>query len=320
MIIRPLASHEIATFARVGGSNTHTQDVEHYLQQMLLQGSVRLEWCFVAEEAEQIIGTLAYWALPTAGKPTDIVLLTLPWERADFLSVGTQLLGDTLQKIQQTYPIKEIGHVLDQPPMKPQWQFFPEQRLALLQHMGFQIVRNALRFEWKSERQPQGIGATTEPQRLVFRSLHELDADAFIAAIEQVSALTFDQWIQQGRELYGPKQQARDLFEDLQRMEYDPTWWQLAYTPQNELVGLVIPAKNPSMAVIGYIGVLPGFRGKGYVNDLLASGTASLYHAGFTTIRADTDVSNFPMANAFRRAGYQQFATRYDLQLPLKTL
>jgi RimJ/RimL family protein N-acetyltransferase len=315
MIIRPLAAHEIATFAQVCGSNTHAQDVEHYLQQMLQQGSVRLEWCFVAEEARQIIGTLAYWALPTAEKPTDIVLLTVPWERADFLSVGTQLLEETLQTIQQTYPIEGIGHVLDQPPMKPQWQFFPEQRLALLQHMGFQIVRNALRFEWRAD-----TGPLIVPQRLVFRSLRELDADTFIAAIEQVSAQTFDQWIQQDRELYGPKQQARDFFADLQRMEYDPSWWQLAYTPQNELVGLVMPTKNPSMAVIGYIGIVPGFRGKGYVNDLLASGTASLYHAGFTTIRADTDESNLPMANAFRRAGYQQFATRYDLQLPIKAI
>jgi len=320
VIIRPLASHEIAIFAQVCGSNTHAQDVEQYLQQMLQQGSIRLEWCFVAEEAKQIIGTLAYWALPTTGKPTDVVLLAVPWERADFLSVGTQLLEDTLQKTRQMYPIEKIGHVLDQPPMKPQWQFFPEQRLTLLQHMGFQIVRNALRFEWKAESQLQGIGTTTVPQRLVFRSLYELDADTFIAAIEQVSAQTFDQWMQQDRELCGPKQQARDLFEDLQRMEYDPVWWQLAYTPQNELVGLVMPTKNPSMAVIGYIGIVPGFRGKGYVNDLLASGTASLYYAGFTTIRADTDVSNFPMASAFRRAGYHQFATRYDLQLPLKSL
>lgn len=102
-------------------------------------------------------------------------------------------------------------------------------------------------------------------------------------------------------------------------MEYDPAWWCLAYTQKRKLAGLIAPAHvpghHPTVAVIYYIGVVPQFRGHGYVNDLLAHGTASLFRAGFTTIRADTDVSNIPMANAFRRADYQQFATRHEFEI-----
>jgi RimJ/RimL family protein N-acetyltransferase len=147
---------------------------------------------------------------------------------------------------------------------------------------------------------------------LLFRSLSEVGEAAFIAAIKQVSQGTLDQRIKQDREQQGTERHAQEFFEDMQRLEYDPAWWHLVYTQEHELVGLIVPARNPTVAVIDYIGVVPQFRGHGYVDDLLAHGTISLFHAGFTTIQADTDVSNVPMANAFRRAGYQQFATRHE--------
>lgn len=312
MIVRSLAAHEISTFARVCGQNTHAPAVENYLQRMLQQGAIRLEWCFVAEEAGQIIGTIAYWTLPTLGTPLDIVLLTLPWEYEDFLASGTQLLQETLHSMQQAYGIQEIGHVLDTPPCDPQWQFFPEQRIKILHHMGFQDRRKTLRFEWRMEtRLPMA------QERLIFRSLPEVGKATFITAIEQVSQGTFDQRIREDREQQGPERQARLFFEEMQHMDHDPAWWQLAYTQEHKLVGLIMPAQNPSVAVIGYIGVVPQFRGHGYVNDLLANGMTSLHHAGYSIIRADTDTSNIPMANAFHKAGYQQFAIRHEFECHL---
>jgi RimJ/RimL family protein N-acetyltransferase len=315
LIVRPLAAHEIATFARVCGRNTHASEVSDYLQRMFHQSAIRLEWCFVAEEASQIIGTIAYWTLPALGKPQDFVLLALPWERDDFLSLGTQLLQETLLSVQHAYGVQEIGHALDTPPCNPQWQFFPKQRMTLLHQMGFQDRRRTLRFEWLVE-----AALPLAKTRLLFRPLAEVGEIAFITAIEQVSAGTFDQRIQQDRKLQGPERQARLFFEEMQHMDYDPAWWHLAYTQERELVGLIVPAHNPTVAVIDYIGVVPRFRGHGYVDDLLAHGTTSLFHAGFTTIRADTDVSNVPMANAFRRAGYQQFATRHEFEITLMTM
>jgi len=315
MLIRPLSSSETPTFARVIGGDMHADAVEQYLQRMLQQGTIRLEWCFVAEEANHIVGTIAYYGLPPVGKPFAFELLELPWERDDFLSIGTGILPDTLREIHKTYEIHDIMYVLDQPAGDPQWQVFPEQRIALLQHAGFQLIRKTLRFEWHAH-----SGVPVIPSRLLFRSRKELDAAAFIAAIEQVSAGTFDQRIQQERKRLGSKRAAQAFFEDSQELEYDPAWWQLAYTPEHELVGLIMPAKNPTVAVIDYIGVVPQFRGHGYVDDLLACGTACLYHAGYMTIRADTDVSNFPMANVFQQAESQRFATRDEYSISGKTL
>ena len=100
-------------------------------------------------------------------------------------------------------------------------------------------------------------------------------------------------------------------------MEYGPGWWELAYAPDGELVGLVMPARNPTSPVVDYIGVVPEHRGKGYVDELLARGAATLLSAGAEQIRADTDTANAPMADAFRRAGYAEFAGRREYEADL---
>lgn len=67
---------------------------------------------------------------------------------------------------------------------------------------------------------------------------------------------------------------------------------------------------------IGYIGVVPEHRGRGYVNGLLASGTSTLLRiTDGLAICADTDVSNTPMAAAFERAGWRRFATRREFEI-----
>jgi RimJ/RimL family protein N-acetyltransferase len=101
-------------------------------------------------------------------------------------------------------------------------------------------------------------------------------------------------------------------------MTYEPSWWELAFDRDDDLIGLIMPTGAPSFVTIGYIGVVPEQRGHGHVNDLLARGTATLRRiAADTIIRADTDVSNAPMAAAFERAGYSRFATRREYELRL---
>jgi RimJ/RimL family protein N-acetyltransferase len=63
-------------------------------------------------------------------------------------------------------------------------------------------------------------------------------------------------------------------------------------------------------------------RGEGYVDDLLATGTATLLEARARDgkekpLRADTDVANEPMAAAFERAGWARFAGRREYVMDL---
>ena len=75
---------------------------------------------------------------------------------------------------------------------------------------------------------------------------------------------------------------------------------ELGTSAHGALVGLIMPCRAPAMGTIGYVGVVPEQRGRGYGNitDLLARGTATLLHTGAPVLRADTDIDNVPMATA----------------------
>jgi hypothetical protein len=68
-------------------------------------------------------------------------------------------------------------------------------------------------------------------------------------------------------------------------------WWRIATRADGEAVGFV----------------LPGHRGNGYVDEILAEGTRVLADHDVPHIRASTDLDNVPMATAFERAGWINF-------------
>jgi RimJ/RimL family protein N-acetyltransferase len=109
---------------------------------------------------------------------------------------------------------------------------------------------------------------------------------------------------------------AREDLEIYTSMPGDRSWWRLAYDDSGELVGFAIPSANNGGPVVGYLGVLPEHRGKGYSDELLAEITHQLARviergeAKAAHIRADTDLGNQPMVAAFERAGYRNFAVR----------
>lgn len=305
MQIRPIRPSELPAFAAIGADNRHTDDIRQYLDQMIAAGSMRPDWCFVADDGDQLRGRVAFWTLPKVGVPLAIVLLDAPSQHADH-DIGLRLLDESIA-VMRAHGAADLEHVLDLPAQWPQWQADPERRHGLLTEAGFTIQRETRRFAWQPAAAPPPL-----TQDLRFRSLSEVGAAAFIDAIERVSAGSLDQRTRHDRAELGAACEAQQTWNELQSMDYDPAWWQLAYTAADELVGLVMPALNPTSATIGYIGVTPEQRGRGYIDDLLARGTTMLLNSGRTAIRADTDVANIPMAQAFGRAGYSEFAMRRE--------
>jgi ribosomal protein S18 acetylase RimI-like enzyme len=305
MNIRPISLGELDAFSAFGRDPEHAAAVRAYVAQMLAKGSMRAEWCFIAEDGGQHLGTLGLWTVPGLAAPSDFVLLEAPWD-GDDLAVGDALIGYALEHMRHL-GAETAGHMLDTPPIWPQWQTHPERRVELLERRGFTLLRETFRFDWHAH---QGLPAA--PRRLQFRTLPEVGEAAFLAAIVRVSEGTLDRRIAQERLEKGPEQDARDLFALLAQLGYEPEWWQLAYTPDGILVGLHMPAGTSTAATIGYIGVVPEQRGRGYIDDLLAQITRTLALSNAERIVADTDVGNFPMAEAFRRAGYTQFGRRRE--------
>jgi RimJ/RimL family protein N-acetyltransferase len=309
MRTRSLRADDLDLFVEAGGTPEHRRDVKGYVEDMFAAGSIRPEWCFVLEDGDRAVGRAALWTLPKSEEPLDAVLLEVPWE-GGYIEAGERLLRDVLEEA-RSLGAEEIGHVLDAPPMWPQFQHFHRERVDLLEWAGFALKRETVRFEWPVGPLPEASG------RLVFRALEDVGEEAFVDAVARVTEGTLDRDMREERAKQGPREAAREFFEEEQDMEYESGWWELAYEPEGDLVGLIMPARNPTSPVIDYIGVVPEHRGKGYVDDLLARGAATLLSAGAEHIRADTDTANRPMAASFRRAGYAEFARRREYEADL---
>jgi ribosomal protein S18 acetylase RimI-like enzyme len=71
---------------------------------------------------------------------------------------------------------------------------------------------------------------------------------------------------------------------------------------------------NPSGPCVGFIGVLPEHRGRGYAYDLLAECTHFLAERGAEFVAAATDQGNFPMAANFAKAGFPVVKERFNFE------
>lgn len=311
LTIRPIAADELSAFLALQPDPEQAADQAAYVDRMFAAGAMRPAWCYVAIDGDRVVGRFAFWSLPKLDIPISLVLVDVAEPDVGTLSragIADALLQRAVEDALAGSP-EEFGYVLDEPEQTPQWQDHPNERAGWLERGGFEVVRSTSR--WSFEGPPPNVGS-----RLTFRTYEEAGEAAFLAALEEVSSATLDARVVADRDRLGAAAEARGTLEDLRALEIQPGWWQLAYDSSGTLVGLVMPARAPNMTTIGYIGVVPSQRGRRYVDDLLARGTAILRHdVPDMVVRTDTDLANAPMAAAFERAGYQQFATRREFEL-----
>jgi len=278
---------------------------EAYLQTLLEQRCTRPEW-FVADGGSSAV----LWSLPGGDLPSNVVLIETDWSD-DALAAGRSLMA-RVHELAARLGAEELGHTVDSPPVAPQHQEHPEARVRLLEETGYELVRDGLRWLLPS---PQDA----DDGPLTFRTIAEVGDDAFVDAIAATFEGTPDAELTLDVEQHGARDAARRYLDDHKALEHRPEWFELGYAG-GELAGVIMGARNPTSAVIAYVGVVPAQRGRGFAPALVRRGTARLAAAGATEVRGDCDRDNVAMARAFERAGYTQFARRRSFRHKLGSL
>ncbi|MGW3604015.1 GNAT family N-acetyltransferase [Micromonospora sp. NPDC005161] len=308
--IRVARSDEIpglVQYANDAGRNAATST---YLTDLLTKGCTRPEWCLVAEDGDRLIGSVAGWTMPGHDMPSDVVLLEAPWDDPD-LTVGLALLAE-MATLARTLGATELGHVVDSPAQAPQFQRHPERRGELLRRAGFTVARDGRRFRWLA-----GGELPAQDERLRFRSLADLGPEPFVDLLEALLADTADARLSEDVRRHGRRKAAELLFEESAELHHEPQWWEIGYDADGTPAVISLPAHSPAFPVIGFVGVAPAHRGKGYSSSVVARGTAILAENGATEIRGDCDVQNIAMFKGFQRAGYDNFADRMEFSRSL---
>jgi ribosomal protein S18 acetylase RimI-like enzyme len=292
-------------FLSVSEETRHQESLREYVESLVRQQCTTPGWCVIGLRAGKPTARAALWALPKLPVPTDIVLIDTEWSEED-LSVGRELLA-RVHELAGELGAEGLSHSLDSPPQAPQYQENEDARIRLLEASGYGLLRDGLRWTYSG-----GGASRDEPSvhSLAFRTVSEVGEDAFVEAIAATYDGTLDSWISRSIEERGTLGAAKADFLDYQGLEHQPQWWELAYTADGGLAGVSMAAKNPSTAVIAYVGVVPEQRGRGLARVLVDRGTERLLEGGAGEIRGDCDQDNVGMVKAFERAGFRQFARR----------
>jgi RimJ/RimL family protein N-acetyltransferase len=148
----------------------------------------------------------------------------------------------------------------------------------------------------------RGDPVPPQSDRLEFRPV---DDNTLVDLVARCGDGSLDAHTAQRRARTGREATARFEVEEMRDFPGPREWWRAAYTPDGEPVGFVLPTRDGNFHAVGYLGVVPEHRGRGYVDDLLGEGTRVLaLEQDAERIAANTDVGNLPMAAAFTRAGY----------------
>jgi ribosomal protein S18 acetylase RimI-like enzyme len=275
-------------------------------------GHYRPEWTWVAEQDGRVVARAAWWAGADDEHPYALDWFDLDLNaRPDLSGVGAELLREAHQTVWNEQGGIPDYHLF----LPPDWRDRPDvvaavdARTGAAEHAGLRLFVERLRLEWEAS-----AGLPAPADQLRFAPV--TDEATLLDLLEEINVGTLDAHAQRDLDREGARQAARIQLDDMLWMPAPQDWWRVASTPGGEPVGLVMPSRNYDSWVIAYLGVLPEHRGRGYVDDLLAEGTAVLAAQGADRIRADTDTTNIPMAAAFARAGYEVTQHRLVLTEP----
>ena len=303
-------------FALLANQSINTVTVERFAE-YLESGAYRHEWTWVAEDGDRILALAVWWGMEGFDHPFAIDGLYFDESAADSrVPLWSELIRAMTSTIppeaeQPEYHIFLPNGWRDQPEVVAAL----EPRLAAAAAAGLSGTTERLRYEWTTE--------DKLPNRSTWLRFEPARDEAFLAVFRQVMEGSLDAATARTVARIGVEGAAKEDLQIYTSMPGERDWWRLAYDDAGELIGFAIPSANNGGPVVGYLGVLPEHRGHGYSDDLLAEIThilAELIQRGEVKgdrIRADTDLTNKPMAAAFERAGYRNFAVRMVASYPL---
>ncbi|GIG70833.1 GNAT family N-acetyltransferase [Phytomonospora endophytica] len=273
----------------------------------LAEGRYRPEWMWVAVDGETVVARMAFGGFPGDDEPYCVDWFEIG-ERPDRIAIGAELMRRAYAAVHKGQGPRP-SYLL---PTPTEWRGregvrdVVGDRIAAAEAAGLSVFVERHGFHWTPD-----AGLPLRPARLTFTEGTDED---FVKAVADSYTGTLDAYTGDDTRRIGATATAEQEVGDLLKYPRGRDWWRLAHDADGSPVGAIFPAHTPTTPVIGYLAVLPGHRGKGYVDDLLAEMTHILRDEGAEKIVANTDLANVPMKAAFDRAGFTTDSCRIDLR------
>ncbi|MEV0387299.1 GNAT family N-acetyltransferase [Nonomuraea sp. NPDC050643] len=279
---------------------------DRYLAE-LAEGMYRPEWTWIAEDGDRVLGRALWWGPRGGAHPVALDCLDVDPAVGDRAAVGAALIRAALAGFPEPvqYVVKVAGGWREDPATAAAAGW----RRAAAHAAGLSREVERLQFEWAPA---DGVPAATGALRFADASDEE-----FLTVFRRIAEGSLDAQTRANVAAMGAAATAQEEMDFYLGAPGRREWWRLAYTVEKgEVAGMAIPSATPYNVNVGYLGVVPEFRGRGYVDEVLGEITRIHAANGKRRITATTDLGNAPMAAAFRRAGYRNTEIRLAFSDP----
>jgi len=271
----------------------------------------RPEWTWIGEEEGRVVARALWWGPADAAHPVALDCLWVDASVAERATVGAELIARGMSAFMEhgapRVPVYNVDLARGWRPDAARSAAIAWRRAAALA-AGLTDEVERLQFEWTPD-----LGVPEPSSRLVFA---QADDAAFLAVFRRIAEGSLDASTRRGVAAHGAEDAARREMDFYLDSPGERDWWRIAHTRDGAVAGLALPSATPYGRNVGYLGVVPEFRGRGLVGDLLDEITRIHAAADAPRISATTDVSNAPMAAAFERAGYRNTRVRMLFSSP----
>jgi len=270
------------------------------LRRDFAEGRMRAQWSWLVEDEGALVGRALWWGRTNLALPLSLDVLDLGEHVDDRAGVAVELLSAAHAGFAEQGAKKPMEYTLR---LARGWREDAAASAAVrwrrdaCRRSGLTEELERLQYAWTRD---DGVPAAST--RVRFRPG---DDEEFLDLFAQVARGSLDVETQRSVEEMGEQGQARDDLDFYLGCPGERDWWRVALDGDGCPVGFAIPSATPYHRNVGYLGVLPAWRGNGFVDDLLGEITRVHAGSGAATITATTDTTNAPMAAAFDRAGYQ---------------
>jgi GNAT superfamily N-acetyltransferase len=290
----------LVTHADNGDEATVLRD---YFDNLLRKGGTQLDWCMLVERAGAQVGSAALHGLFGADTPSTIALIDAPWDDVEQASEVVTAVAGRARDLGSA----ELVFALDTPRSAPRFLSHPAEREAAFLAAGFSLLRDGMRWRWTADKP-----VPPQDSRVTFRPLPEIGRESFVDVLGETMTGTADAELADMVAAGGLRGAGERIFDIMMEFDHADEWYEVGFDAAGQPVGVSMPARNPSEAVIGHVGVTPAQRRKGYATAIVARGVAILAEAGEKSIVGDCDAGNTGIAKAFAVNGFDNFVNRRE--------
>ncbi|MFE3454744.1 GNAT family N-acetyltransferase [Nonomuraea sp. NPDC059194] len=278
---------------------------DRYLAE-LADAMYRPEWTWIVVDGDRIVGRALWWGQPDSSTPLALDCLHVEASAPDRADVAAALLdaGHRAFGKAPLYNLTLPNGWRDDPAVSSAvaWRKTAAHAAGLVEEV------ERLRLEWTPD-----IPVPASSGRLRFT---EATDEEFLEVFRRIAVGSLDAETRRNVAALGAERAAREEMDFYLDRPGKREWWRIAHTADGAVAGLAIPSATPYNVNVGYLGVVPELRGRGYVDDILAEITRIHATNGAELITATTDTTNAPMAAAFARAGYRNTEIRLVFSPP----